>query len=407
MARFEYVAKNTAGNQRSDVVSAETMDAAVDVLHAEGLIVLSIREVGEKVGGKLLDGASLLSRGVPKGAVALSTRQLATMLHAGLPLIRSLRALARDEKNQVLADVLVKVAEDIEGGDRLSRAMSKHPKVFSSFYVSLIRSGEESGDLDAIMRQLSVYLERTESIKRKVKSAMSYPVFVLSFVGIAGLVLFLKVVPMMGKVYEGLDQELPALTQIVIASSRLLTQYLWVVILLMVGVVVGFKMLKKNPAGKLAIDDKKLKIPIFGRIVKKLVLAKFMRTLGILVDSGIPVLSALELAAGSASNAIVEKAVTEIGETVSRGSKLSVGFGEAQVFPEIVVQMVSTGEETGTLGQMLSEVADFYDEQVETAINGLASLIEPLLMVVIGGIVGLVVIATFLPIFNMSSAIHG
>ncbi len=407
MPTFEFVAKNTAGSQRADVLKAENMDAAVNSLHGEGLIVLSIQEIEEKVSDKFKGRLAMFGKKVPTSLVAISTRQLATMLHAGLPLIRSLRALGRDEKNKVLADVLEEVAVDIEAGDRLSRAMSKHPKVFSSFYVSLIRSGEESGDLDKIMRQLSSYLERTESIKRKVKSAMSYPVFVISFVVLAGFVLFLKVVPMMGKVYEGLDQELPLLTQIVIKSSHLLKDYIWVVMLLGGAVVFGFKMLKQNPKGKLLIDGKKLQMPIFGKIVKKLVLAKFMRTLGILVDSGLPVLSSLELAGGSASNAVIERAVAEIGESVSRGSKLSVGFNETNTFPEIIVQMVSTGEETGTLGQMLSEVADFYDEQVETAINGLASLIEPLLMVVIGGIVGLVVIATFLPIFNMSSAIKG
>ncbi len=407
MPNFEYVARNRGGSRTTDTVRADSADAAVDALHAQGLIVLSITATGEKVGSAVAGGLSFLTKKVPASNVAISTRQLATMLHAGLPLIRSLRALARDEKHKELSSVLTSVAGDIESGETLSRALARYPHVFSSFYVSLIKSGEESGGLDEIMRQLSHYLERTESIKRKVKSAMSYPVFVITFVAIAGLVLFLKVVPMMGKVYDGLDTELPALTQAVITASQLVTTYLWAIFVLLAALAFGFSALKKTASGKFLIDSKKITIPIFGSIVKKLVLAKFMRTLGILVDSGVPVLSALELASGSAQNEVITRAVTEICESVSRGSKLSMGFGEATVFPEIVVQMVSTGEETGTLGTMLSEVADFYDEQVEASVNGLSSLIEPLMMVVIGGIVGVVVIATFLPIFNMSSAIKG
>lgn len=406
MAKFEYEAKNAAGVKVTDVLTADSEHAAVDVLHAQGLVVLSVREAKEGVTGRLVSIKALFSGRITDSDLAVASRQLATMVHAGLPLIRSIHALTRDEKNEALAKVLRTVAEDISGGDTMSRALGKHPQVFSHFYVSLVRSGEESGTLDATMLQLAAYLERAESIRRKVKAAMSYPIFVIGFVVLAGLVLFLKVVPMMAKVYDNLDSELPLLTRIVIATSDAIQTNLWVLFVLAGAIFIGFAMLKRSPKGRFFLDKKKLHLPIFGGIVHQLVLAKFMRTLGVLFDSGVPVLSALELSSGSAGNEVIARAVGEIGESVSKGATLSRGFTDAEPFPEIVVQMVSTGEETGTLGNMLKELSDFYDERAETAISGLSSLIEPLLMVFIGGVVAIVVVATFLPIFGLSQVIR-
>ena len=407
MTRFEYVAKSTSGAQRTSFLYAESATAAADILHRDGLVVLSIREVKGPAREKSKAPATRMFAGrVPAGSVALFTKQLTSMLHAGLPLTRALYSLARDEANGTLSTVLVQVASDIEGGETLSSAMSRHPGVFSRLYISMVKSGEQSGKLVTIMRHLARYMDRTEAIKRKVRSATTYPAFVVGFAILASSVLFLKIVPMMAGIYEKLEAELPMPTQIVITASQIVGRYIWVPILLIIILIVAWRLAIKNTPGRLAVDSFKLRIPIFGRIVKKVVIAKFLRTLGVLVESGLPVMDSLELAGGSSGNEVVLQASGKIGNMVSHGSSLSKSFASTGVFPEIVVQMVSTGEETGTLGEMLANLSDYYDEQVGTSIEGLSSIIEPLLIVLIGGIIALMLVAMFLPVFHLGGAIR-
>lgn len=407
MTRFEYVAKSTSGAQRTSFLYAESAAAAADILHRDGLVVLSIREVRATVREKSETAKKRLFAGrVPAGAVALFTKQLTSMLNAGLPLTRALFSLARDEANGTLGEILVEVATDIEGGDSLSSAMAKHPGAFSRLYISMIKSGEQSGKLVTIMRHLARYMDRTESIKRKVRSATTYPAFVVGFAIIASSILFLKIVPMMANIYSKLDAELPTPTLVVINASRIVGRYIWVPILLLLAAFVAVRVLSRNASGRLLLDSIKLRLPIIGRILKKVVIAKFLRTLGVLVESGLPVMDALELAGGSSGNEVVYQASGKIGNMVSNGSSLSKSFSSTAVFPEIVVQMVSTGEETGTLGEMLTNLSDYYDEQVGTSIEGLSSIIEPLLIVMIGGIIALILVAMFLPVFHLGGAIR-
>jgi type IV pilus assembly protein PilC len=407
VTRFEYVAKSTSGAQRNSFLYAESATAAADILHRDGLVVLSIREA-KGVGREASQAPvkRMFAGRVPAGAVALFTKQLTSMLHAGLPLTRALYSLARDEANATLGTVVVQVASDIEGGETLSSAMSRHPGVFSRLYISMVKSGEQSGKLVTIMRHLATYMDRTEAVKRKVRSAMTYPVFVIGFAVIASSVLFLKIVPMMAGIYAKLDAELPMPTQIVIAASRIVGQYIWVPILLLIAVIVAWRVMMHNSAGRFVLDSFKLRIPIFGRINKKVVIAKFLRTLGVLVESGLPVMDSLELAGGSSGNEVILQAAGKIGNMVSHGSSLSKSFASTGAFPEIVVQMVSTGEETGTLGEMLANLSDYYDEQVGTSIEGLSSIIEPLLIVLIGGVIALMLVAMFLPVFHLGGAIR-
>lgn len=406
MAKFEYVAKRRSGSEISSVITADTTDAAVELLHKEGLIVLSIRQSGPTLATRLSQDVPFLASRVSSFVIALFTRQLSAMIEVGLPLIRALHGLAKDEHDRRLSSVLSDVAAQIEGGETFSRALAGHPRIFSKLYVSLVQAGEESGSLATVMRQLSTYLERAEAMRRKVRTAMAYPIFVISFVVIASTVLFLKVVPMMANVYDKLGAELPKLTQVVIGMSRLLGQYLWVLFLLLAALWGIWIILRRSSAGRFFLDRRKLRIPIFGPILRKVVIAKFLRTLGVLVESGVPILQSLDLASGTAGNEVIHRAAKDIEDSVSRGSSLSAGFQRASVFPEIVVQMVSTGEETGTLGEMLSSMAGFYDEQVETAVSGLAAFIEPLMILLIGAVVALVVISTFLPIFYLSQAVR-
>jgi len=404
--KFEYIAKSVRGVETTSHITADSQEAAVELLHRDGLIVLSIRPASMGFASRLQGDTPLFARGVAAGVIALFTRQLSAMIKAGLPLIRALHALARDEHDRRLSKTLVRVASDIEAGETFSSALRRHPAVFPKLYVSLVKAGEESGRLADILRQLSVYLERAESIKRKVRTATAYPIFVICFVIIASAALFLKVVPMMADIYKKLGAELPALTQAVINASDFIRAYVWLLPVLLIVLFLVRAMLKRSTAGRLLLDSWKLRVFIFGPILRKVVIAKFLRTLGVLVDSGIPMLEALELASETAGSEVIAQASLHIRDTVARGGHLSKGFSEADVFPEIVVQMVATGEETGTLGEMLDSMAGFYDEQVETSISGLSSFIEPLLIIMIGAVVAIVVISTFLPIFYLSQAVR-
>ena len=406
MPKFEYIAKSVRGVETTSHITADSQEAAVELLHRDGLIVLSIRPASMGFASRLQGDTPLFARGVAAGVIALFTRQLSAMIKAGLPLIRALHALARDEHDRRLSKTLVRVASDIEAGETFSSALRRHPAVFPKLYVSLVKAGEESGRLADILRQLSVYLERAESIKRKVRTATAYPIFVICFVIIASAALFLKVVPMMADIYKKLGAELPALTQAVINASDFIRAYVWLLPVLLIVLFLVRAMLKRSTAGRLLLDSWKLRVFIFGPILRKVVIAKFLRTLGVLVDSGIPMLEALELASETAGSEVIAQASLHIRDTVARGGHLSKGFSEADVFPEIVVQMVATGEETGTLGEMLDSMAGFYDEQVETSISGLSSFIEPLLIIMIGAVVAIVVISTFLPIFYLSQAVR-
>lgn len=406
MPKFEYIAKSPLGEERAAAVHAESAEAAADVLHRDGLVVLSIREVSESARPKLAVASALFAPRVPLSTVAFFTKQLSSMLTAGLPLIRALYGLAREERNATFHDVLVTVAGDIEGGDSLSSALSRHPSVFSSLYVNMIRSGEQSGTLGTIMADLERYLHRTESIRRKVKSAMTYPVFVVSFAVLAFIVLMVKIVPTMAEVYAKLNADLPKITQVVISASRGMTSHLWVIALVAALLVAGYQLLNRSPRGKYLLDAAKLRVPLLGPILRKVVVAKFLRTLGILVSSGLPILDALELAGNGSGSEVVAGAAMRVANGVSKGTSLSAGFRATSVFPEIVMQMVATGEETGKLDEMLTIVSDHYDEQVETSIESLASLIEPLMIVLVGGLIAIILVAMFLPVFHLGGAIR-
>ncbi|MBD3368113.1 MAG: hypothetical protein GF405_08085 [Candidatus Eisenbacteria bacterium] len=405
MARYQYVAKTTAGIEKSDYVYAESAEAAADMLHRDGLVVLSIRQVGETL-KEQLSAQPLFGGRVSSKTIALFTKQLASMLRAGLPLVRALYALAREEENSTFRDVLIAVAGDIEGGESLSAAMAKHQNAFSKLYVGMVRSGESSGTLDSIMDQLVIYLNRTEAIKRKVRAALAYPIFVVSFSLVAMVVLLIRIVPMMAEVYDKLGADLPGPTKVVIGASQFVSSNLWVFVAVVAALVAAYQILGRRDEGRLLIDRIKLRIPIFGRLVRKVVVAKFLRTLGTLVTSGLPMIEALELSGNSSGNEVIRRAGHAIADMVERGSSLSLAFSGSGIFPEIVVQMVATGEETGSLGDMLDSVSDHYDDEVETAVEGLASVIEPLMIVLIGGIIAIMLVAMFLPVFHLGGAVR-
>jgi type IV pilus assembly protein PilC len=390
----------------SSVLSAESAQAAADILHARGLVVLSIRRAGRRIGSRLLEGGSFFTKRAKAASVSLVTRQLATMLRAGLPLVRALHALSKDGTDPVLSSSLKLVANEVSAGETFSGALAQHPGTFSTLYVNLVRAGEESGNLDAIMLQLAEYLDRVEDIKRRVKSAMAYPVFLIGFVILTSALIFLKIIPMMAAIYAKLGVDLPVLTQTVVSVSNFLVSQLWVTAAVLICMVIAWKVLMRRKSGRLMLDTMMMRLPVVGGIITKVVMAKFLRTLGVLVESGLPIIESLRLSGGTAGSSVITHATERMVEMISRGSSLSAAFKDPDVFPEIVVQMVGTGEETGSLSEMLTEIAGYYDEQSATAIDTIASIIEPAMIVIVGGMIGFVVVATFMPIFTMGQALR-
>ena len=390
----------------SSVLSAESAQAAADILHARGLVVLSIRRAGRRIGSRLLEGGSFFTKRAKAASVSLVTRQLATMLRAGLTLARALHALSKDGTDPVLSSSLKRVANEVSAGETFSGALAQHPGTFSTLYVNLVRAGEESGNLDAIMLQLAEYLDRVEDIKRRVKSAMAYPVFLIGFVILTSALIFLKIIPMMAAIYAKLGVDLPVLTQTVVSVSNFLVSQLWVTAAVLICMVIAWKVLMRRKSGRLMLDTMMMRLPVVGGIITKVVMAKFLRTLGVLVESGLPIIESLRLSGGTAGSSVITHATERMVEMISRGSSLSAAFKDPDVFPEIVVQMVGTGEETGSLSEMLTEIAGYYDEQSATAIDTIASIIEPAMIVIVGGMIGFVVVATFMPIFTMGQALR-
>lgn len=407
MASFAYVAKNRTGEEQSGFLSAGTIDDVVGQLHARGLIVLHVAEErGRGAGLSLFQRLTTASIGKTNTRdLALFTRQLTTVLAAGIPLVRGLRGLAADTTNRKFSRTIKDVSERIERGQSLSDAMAVHPGTFNRMYVSMVRAGETAGTLDQILDELAIYLEKVDAIKTKVRSALAYPIFVLIFAFLATLFLLLKIVPTFQQIYGELGQSLPTLTLIVISISDAIRQNIFLTLGLLLLVVTFLFLWTRTRSGRYTYDLILIKMPIFGPIVRKAVMSRFSRTLGILIRSGLPILDSLELVKGATGSAVVARAIDAAKEKIGSGHGITESFRSTGRFPEMVLQLMSTGEESGGLDEMLLKASDFYDRQVEAAVHGLTSLIEPVMIVLVGAMIGIVVVSMFLPIFYLGDAI--
>ncbi|MFB3909585.1 MAG: type II secretion system F family protein [Candidatus Eisenbacteria bacterium] len=407
MPSFSYVAKSGRGDERSGMLAAATIDEAVQVLHDQGLMVVNVREArGASSARSFLDKMAHTNVGsISVRALALFTRQFATVLEAGIPLARGLRGLAADASGRVMRRAIGDVAARIEGGSSISDAMAAQPGIFNKMYLSLVRAGERAGTLDAMLDQLAVYLEKTDAIRTKVRSAMAYPVFVLVFVVLAGIFLLLKVVPAFDDIYTQLGQQLPALTRAVVAASAAIRANVLASIVITLAVILTLYMVTRTRSGRYAKDLFLIRMPLFGPIIRKAVMSRFARTFGVLTRSGLPILEALELVKGAAGNEVVSKGIDDAKRSIEQGHGVTASFRATGKFPEMVLQMMATGEESGQMDAMLLKVSDFYDREVEAAVEGLASLIEPAMIVIVGALIGIIVVAMFLPIFYMGDAI--
>jgi type IV pilus assembly protein PilC len=400
MPSFAYVAREAStGREIRSSLDASTEQAAVATLLNRNLLVLSIQEKmarkGKAAGGK-----------VALADLVVFTRQLATMIDAGLAMVQSLQALAEQTTNKVMKDVIKDVTQRVEGGDSFSEALMKHPKVFNRLYVSMVGAGERGGLLAEILARLATYLENTMRLRKKVKSACMYPT-VVTIVAI-GITIFLlvKVVPVFGDVYKGFGSKLPGPTQALINLSKFMQNYLLYILFAAGGLVYAWFAYIKTKKGRHFWDSTRIKLPIFGQIAHKICLARFTRTLSSLIRAGIPILEVLSIVSNTVGNVVMEKAIRTAGTDIEKGEGISAALAKHPVFPVMIIRMITAGEQTGKLENMLERISDFLDDEIETTLNGLTSLIEPLLIVFLGVTVGGIAICMFLPIFKLSELVN-
>ena len=403
MPTFAYSGRTRAGQTVSGERIADTMDAAVAALRREQIMVTRIDPAKAARIEKAAKPAAPKGKSVPAKNLAIFTRQFSVMIDAGLPLVQCLESLGKQEPHKHVAAVILKVREDVESGAALADAMKKHPKTFDALFSNMIAAGEAGGILDTILKRLAVYIEKSVKLKGEVKSAMIYPVAVIVIAGLVVAAILWKVIPTFASLFAGLGAQLPLPTRFVIAASDMLVSYGWIGVILAGMLAYALKQYYATNNGRHTIDALLLKTPILGNILRKVAVARFCRTLSTLLASGVPILDGLDITARTAGNAIIEDAIQTTRSSIERGETISQPLRETNVFPGMVVQMINVGETTGALDAMLGKIADFYEDEVDTAVAGLLTLMEPVMIAFLGVIVGGIVIAMYLPIFDLIS----
>jgi type IV pilus assembly protein PilC len=355
--------------------------------------------------GKEIKFALPFKQKVKQRSIAIFTRQLATMIDAGLPLVQSLEILSSQQDQKLFKNIIREIREDVEGGSTFAAALKKHPGTFDDLYTNLVVAGEEGGILDTILLRLAGYIEKAEALKKKVKSALVYPAAIVSVAVIVVMILMIFVIPVFETMFSSAGQTLPLPTLIVLTMSKLIKKYVVIIIPLCILVFFLLRKYHQTENGKAVIDSLLLKMPVFGPLFKKIAVARFSRTLGTLVSSGVPILDGLTIVSKTSGNKTIETAILNARASIREGETIADPLGRSAIFPPMVIQMISVGESTGALDSMLSKIADFYEEEVDVAVGNLTSLLEPLLMVFLGVVIGGVVISMYLPIFQMASAV--
>jgi type IV pilus assembly protein PilC len=401
MPSFAYTARETAtGREIRSTVEANNEQTAITALLNRNLLVVSIQEKITKK-GKMQGGKVALAD------LVVFTRQLATMIDAGIAIVQALQALAEQTPNKVMRDVIRDVCSRVESGESFSEALQRHPKTFNRLYYSMISAGEKGGLLAEIMSRLATYLENTERLRKKVKTALMYPTAVT--VVAIGITIFLlvKVIPTFKEVYSGFGAALPGPTQFLMDISEAVQHYFILMIIALVGGVWGWLYFIKTKSGREFWDSRRIKLPVFGQIAHKICLARFTRTLASLVRSGVPILEVLQIVSQTVGNVIMEKAIKTAATDIERGEGISAALGKNPIFPSMIIRMLTAGEQTGNIDSMLERVSDFLDEEIDATLSGLMSLIEPMLIVFLGIVIGGMVICMFLPIFNLANIVNG
>ncbi|HEV7867633.1 MAG TPA: type II secretion system F family protein [Chthoniobacteraceae bacterium] len=433
MPRFNYIALDQRGQESTGVIEAGTSNDAVGQLRQSGYFPTSVTEEGKgvvtaksnKKVAKAVKAAAaptakkggivLFQKKTVKGKVLMIfTRQLATLIDAGLPLLRSLTVLAKQEKDIVLRNTINALADGVQGGSTFSEAMAQHPRIFNKLYINMVKAGELGGVLELVLNRLAEFQEKAQKVKNKVVAAMAYPVIVLIIAMLIMLFLLAFIVPKFETIFKDMlnGQALPAITRYVIAASNgiklmFIPPYLWITLGLVIGVIFAWKAINGSPAGRAGMDRLWLRLPLFGDLLRKSAISRFSRTLGTLVTSGVPILQALNITRDTAGNVVVADAVTKVHDAVKEGESIVQPLEASGVFPPMVISMVDVGEETGQLPEMLLKIAEVYDDEVDNAVEGLTSLLEPIMIVILALIVGTIVIALFMPLIEIIKGMQG
>jgi len=404
MATFAFSGRTRSGENVSGERIGDTMDAVMAALRREQIQVTKIQPTQAKTGGGAVGAArKLKARSVPAKNLAVFTRQFSVMIDAGLPLVQCLDILGNQEEHKYFAQVILATRSDVEGGMSLAEAMKRHPKCFDALFCNMIAAGEAGGILDTILKRLATYIEKAVKLKGQVKAAMIYPIAVITIACLVIGVILWKVIPTFASLFAGLGAELPLPTRIVIGLSNNLVRFMPFILVGGFGIGWGFKAYYGTEKGRHVIDAITLKMPILGPILRKIAVARLCRTLSTLMASGVPILDGLDITARTSGNAIIEEAILTTRKSIERGETIAVPLKETGVFPGMVVQMIGVGEATGALDTMLGKIADFYEEEVDVAVEGLLTLLEPVMIAFLGGAVGGIVIAMYMPIFDLIS----
>ncbi|MFI5167698.1 MAG: type II secretion system F family protein [Thermoanaerobaculales bacterium] len=399
MASFEWKGRDRAGRPQSGVLVADNKDAVLAVLRRQQIVPITVQEKGKEIALPKLRG------GISDKVLAIFTRQFSVMIDAGLPLVQCLQILGEQQENKTFQRILLQVREDVESGSSLANAMKKHPTAFNELYVNMVAAGEAGGILDTILQRLATYIEKAARLRAQVKSALVYPVAVLSIAALVIYVILWKVIPVFGSLFISLGAQLPLPTRIVVAMSNFVGRFWWAMVLVVVAIVVAVRRYYATERGRMVIDRTMLKMPILGIVLRKIAVARFCRTLGTLLSAGVPVLESLEITARTSGNAVIERSILEVRRQVEEGKALADPLKATNQFPPMVVQMIGVGEATGAMDTMLAKIAEFYEEEVDLAVAGMMRLMEPVIIFFLGIVIGGIVIAMYLPMFDLISKI--
>tara|TARA_B100001013_G_scaffold180778_1_gene108766 strand:+ start:669 stop:1916 length:1248 start_codon:yes stop_codon:yes gene_type:complete len=412
MAVFQYVLKDTSGNRKEGEIKAATLDTAIQTLTEQDQVIITIKEEDTSWDflGPFLDEINLsyerLKNRIPLTNLVFFTRQLATMFSAGLTIERSVQGLAADEKHPRLKKVLNKVVQNVRQGLNLSASFQRHPGVFNNLYIAMIKAGEVSGNLDEILDHLATYLENIDDTRRKVRSAMTYPIFMLIFMATMITAMFIWIIPKFSDVYAQLGSKLPKATQTLVSLSEWVSSNFGSILFFSFIIIVSIWMISKTRKGGFFIDSLILKLPVFGSLNKQAILNKFCKTFGILVGAGVPVLESTLLLSKVVDNRVFEEATLDASKDIREGYNISTALRRTEVFPSIMLQLTSTGEETGELGDLLDRASDYYYKQVNVLVDRMTTLIEPLLILAVGVVIAIMVVVTYLPVFHLGAALQ-
>jgi type IV pilus assembly protein PilC len=399
MPSYEWKGRDRDGNPQTGVLIGDSKDAVIAALRRQQIVVTTVKEKGKEIALPKFGG------GIKSKDIAIFTRQFSVMIDAGLPLVQCLDILGQQQTNKAFQKVILQVRQDVEAGSSLAEAMRKHPQAFDDLYVNMVAAGEAGGILDTILQRLAAYIETAVKLKSQVRSALVYPVAVVTIAIIVVYIILWKVIPVFATLFEGLGTQLPFLTQVIVNISRFIGTFWWLIILIVIGAIFAVRQYYQTDAGRYQLDKLLLRMPVIGALLRKIAVARFCRTLATLLSSGVAILESLDITARTAGNAVLEESILQVRKDVEEGKTLAEPLARTEQFPPMVCQMIGVGEQTGAMDTMLSKIADFYEDEVDAAIEGMMALLEPVMIAFLGVVIGVIVVAMYLPMFSLISQI--